>query len=80
MCNHYDEVIRNVEQQSPCAGVQEAYMAAAPRHAWHPNPDEQTTQAGSSSITKKKWEVIHCILLKICIFSYNEKNINYKVL
>jgi hypothetical protein len=42
MCNHYDEIIRNVEQQSPCAGVQEAYMAAAIA-AWHPNPDEQAT-------------------------------------
>ena len=42
MCNHYDEVIRSVEQQSPCAGVQEAYMAADIA-AWHPNPDKQTT-------------------------------------
>jgi len=40
--NHYDEAMRNVEQQSPCAGVQEAYMAAAIA-AWHPNPDKQTT-------------------------------------
>ncbi|CAD6255021.1 unnamed protein product [Miscanthus lutarioriparius] len=42
MWNHYDEVIRSVEQQSPCAGVQEAYMAADIA-AWHPNPDEQAT-------------------------------------
>jgi hypothetical protein len=42
MWNHYDEVIRNVEQQNPCADIQEAYMAAAIA-AWHPNPDEQAT-------------------------------------
>ncbi|XP_021317048.1 uncharacterized protein LOC8069253 [Sorghum bicolor] len=42
MWNHYDEVIRNVEQQSPSTSVQEAYMAAAIA-AWHPNPDEHAT-------------------------------------
>jgi hypothetical protein len=36
----YDDVIRKVEEQNPCAGVKEAYMAAATA-AWHPNPEEQ---------------------------------------
>uniref|UniRef100_A0A0E0M531 Uncharacterized protein n=1 Tax=Oryza punctata TaxID=4537 RepID=A0A0E0M531_ORYPU len=35
----YDAVIK-AEQQSPCAGVQEAYEAAATA-AWHPNPAAQ---------------------------------------
>uniref|UniRef100_A0A0E0M534 Uncharacterized protein n=1 Tax=Oryza punctata TaxID=4537 RepID=A0A0E0M534_ORYPU len=35
----YDVVVK-VEQQSPCAGVQEAYEAAATA-AWHPNPAAQ---------------------------------------
>ncbi|KAK3118473.1 hypothetical protein QOZ80_9BG0699690 [Eleusine coracana subsp. coracana] len=40
LSNLYDDALRKMQQQSPCADVQEAYAAAATA-AWHPNPEEQ---------------------------------------